>query len=375
MELPQMANTRRNGSIYQRKDGRWVAQLRIDGRQVTRYGRTKTEAQANLRELRSNPPLLPEADKPSPLLTVADFVDQWIASAGLKPATEESYRHNLKAHVLPVIGHMSVADVTAADVARVVAECRAKGRSPRTAQYAYTLTRRLLQVAFDWEIIPTNPALKVKRPTTHPKERDMWTIEETTVFITYCRQIDGMWADLFLFAVLSGLRLSEILGLEWGDVDWKKNSIKVNRSLVELKGSVFIEQSPKSRSSVRTVALPPEAMDTLKSRYRGTQHSGPVFRRDTGKPPRRHSLAEQLRRFCTKAGVPYISLHGLRHQHVSLLAHAGVPVKVAQQRVGHSNPMLTLGIYTHVLGDADVEAAAALSALVSSKEAKDDGGS
>jgi integrase len=368
-----MANTRRSGTVFQRKDGRWVAQLRIDGRRLTGYARTKTEAQAKLRELRSNPPPPPKETKTSPRTPIAEFVNQWIASAGLKPATEESYRHNLKAHVLPVIGHMALEEVTASDVARVVAECRAKGRSSRTAQYAYTLTRRLLQVAFDWELIPTNPALKVKRPTAHPKERDMWTIEDTNVFISYCRSSDGMWADLFLFAVLSGLRLSEILGLEWGDVDWKKNAIKVNRSLVELKGSVFIEQSPKSRSSVRTVALPPEAMDTLKSRYSGAQHSGPVFRRDTGKPPRRHSLAEQLRRFCTKAGVPYISLHGLRHQHVSLLAHAGVPVKVAQQRVGHSNPMLTLGIYTHVLGDADVEAAVALSALVSSKKDHDDG--
>jgi integrase len=370
-----MANTRRSGTVFQRKDGRWVAQLMRDGRRITRYARSKTEAQAKLRELRASPPPPPKEKDPPPLFTVAEFVDQWIASAGLKPATEESYRHNLKAHVLPVIGHMNVVDVTAPDVARVVAECRAKGRSPRTAQYAYTLTRRLLQVAFDWEIIPSNPALKVKRPATHPKEREMWTIEETNVFISYCRQSEGMWADLFLFAVLSGLRLSEILGLEWGDVDWSKNSIKVNRSLVELKGSVFIEQSPKSRSSIRTVALPPDAMDTLKARYTGAQHTGPVFRRDTGKPPRRHSLAEQLRRFCSKAGVPYISLHGLRHQHVSLLAHAGVPVKVAQQRVGHSNPMLTLGIYTHVLGDADVEAAAALSALVSSKEDEDDGGS
>src|SRR5690606_26065837 len=77
-----------------------------------------------------------------------------------------------------------------------------------------------------------------------------------------------------------------------------------------------------------------------------------------------HNLRGAFIWSCKRAGVPYIGIQGLRHQHTSLLAHAGVSVKAAQQRLGHSNPMLTLDVYTHVIGDADAEAAAAVERLL-----------
>lgn len=365
-----------DGTVYQRADGSWAAQLVVNGKRVTRYAPTKKAAQAKLRELRQQAKTAPASlvePTPSPTApapTVSDFVDQWLATAGLKPASEESYRNNLRAHVLPVIGALRLDQVTATHVARVIADCRAQGKASRTAQYAYTLTRRLLQVATDWEIIPANPAARVKRPAAQSAERVVWTVAQTATFTAHCQEASGLWGDLFLLALLSGLRLGELLGLEWRDIDWDRGCLTVRRNVVELKGPVWVTQAPKSRSGIRTVALPAPALVTLRQRQQtAAVTTAPIFRREDGQPPRRHALATQFARFCRRAGVPYIGLHGLRHQHVSLLAHAGVPVKVAQQRVGHATPVLTLGIYTHVLGDADQQSATALERLFGEREA------
>lgn len=357
------------GSVYRRTDGRWVAALTLpDGRRVSRYAKTEKEARAKLASLRRERETLIAAPSPrrrssAGVPTVAQFVEQWLESATLKPTTEWSYRNSLKAHVLPVIGKMRLDEVTPMDVARVVSHCLKKGRSQRTAQYAYSVTRRMFQVATDWELIPTNPAAKVTRPRVEREDRLVWTVGQSQTFINHCAKGEGKWDTLFLLAITTGLRLGELLGLTWDDIDLEQGVLHVRRSVVETDRGVFVEQTPKSRSSRRSVSLPQTAVQALKV-WKEQHPYGPLFRQRNGLPPRRHAIHTALRRRCERWGLPYIGFHGLRHQHISLLAHARVPVKVAQQRVGHSTPMLTLGIYTHVLGDADRASADSFDRLV-----------
>ncbi|MDI3340684.1 MAG: tyrosine-type recombinase/integrase, partial [Sphaerobacter sp.] len=317
----------------------------------------RAKLEALKQEAQAPAPPTPSSRRSSPSVpTVAQFVEQWLESATLKPTTEWSYRNSLKAHVLPVIGQLRLDQVTPADVARIVAVCRKKGKSDRTAQYAYSITRRLLQVAMDWELIEQNPAAKVARPQVEQTDRMVWTVEQSQAFLQHCLRGEGKWDTLFLLALTTGLRLGELLGLTWEDIDLEKGTLRVSRNVVETDRGVFVEQTPKSRHSRRSVSLPQAAVQALRV-WREMHPYGPLFRQRNGLPPRRHAIHTALRRRCQRWGLPYIGFHGLRHQHVSLLAHAGVPVKVAQQRVGHSTPMLTLGIYTHVLGNADRESA------------------
>lgn len=375
-----------NGSVYQRSDGRWVASIFSNGKKRVRYAKPNTEKAARrlLRELwkdtakeegqgeqsrvsRSHvqEPLSRPDETASTVKTVQDFAEDWLVSAGLKATTEESYRHSLKAHVFPVLGDRRLDAVTASDVASLVATIQKGGASQRTAQYAYSVLRRLLQVATDWGIVPTNPAARVQRPRVEREERTVWSQAQAAAFLKYAKQGVAVWDDLFLVALLSGLRLGELLGLEWQDVDWGAGTIAARRNLVELDGGIFKVQTPKSKASVRTVSLPKDALAALRKRQEAQQKPGGIFRREAGRDrmryngidanpiPRRNAIREAFRDACTRAGVPYISVHGLRHMHVTLLAHAGVSVREAQKRVGHSNPMMTLGTYTHVLEGAD----------------------
>src|SRR4051812_27275079 len=145
------------GSVYQRKDGRWVTQIFVDGKPKTRYAKNKREAEANIKAMWQDTALAEgqakhgeisrsTSEPPASVKTVRDFAEEWLASAGLKATTVESYRNNLKAHVLPVLGDRLIDDVKSSDVASLVATIHKSGASQRTAQYAYSLTRRLLQV-------------------------------------------------------------------------------------------------------------------------------------------------------------------------------------------------------------------------------------
>jgi len=368
-----------NGSVFKRADGRWVAKIIHNGKPRMRYAKTKHEAETKLRELWEDlakeevlRSVATTPEKTTP--TVAEFAETWLASATIKPLTEQGYRNSLKAHILPAIGSKRLHEITPQDVAAVVQSVLRKGRSGRTAEYAYMITRRLLQVATDWEVIDRNPAAKVKRPQAEHREHVVWNQEQTRAFIESCKGGNGAWDELFIVALLSGLRLGELLGLQWHDVDFAAKTLSVKRNLVELQDGTFHLQTPKTRAAIRSIAVTGDVIAALQGRYeaagrpKATAHVFSRIARDTrfnhysaaGVYPRRNAIKESLTRACRRANVPRLTLHGLRHMHVSLLAAAGVPIRDAQKRVGHATPFVTLSVYTHVIGDSETRAASAL---------------
>jgi integrase len=277
--------------------------------------------------------------------------------AGLKPTTLESYRRTLKKYVYEFIGDISIASITPPDIAEIIGAARLQPTSQRTVQYVYTIIRRILQIAADWQLLESNPVARVKRPTNRPKEKNIWDMNQTRRFLDLIYQGKGSWDYFFLMAIMGGFRLSELLGLMWTDINFESGSVKIERSLVELDKLKFVMQTPKSKSSLRTVNVSPEVLEKLKGQPRLFSF---VFRRPNGEPPSRSTLRSAFVTACKHAEVPYIGVHGLRHQHVSLLAEAGVSVKEAQERVGHSTPQITLNIYTHTLASPDKKVSQAL---------------
>lgn len=352
-----------NGTVFQRKDGRWVAQAYVNGKKWTKYAKNEREGRRKLRDLWREPPT--PVPRLSSVPTVQDFAALWLTSSGYKQTTIEAHGNNFRLNIAPIIGGLRLDGVTVPDVVRVITVARNRGLSDRSVQYTYAVLRRLLQVAVEWGVLETNPAARVKRPKATPPERHPWGEAHTALFIHYCQTGEGVWNDLFLVALLSGLRAGELLGLEWQDVDWQRGTISVRRSLAELRGGEgFRIQTPKTKAALRMITLPAVALEALKGRKSLGREGGYVFRRPSGNPPRRNDLCEALRSTCKRACVPYPTVHGLRHQHASLLAHAGVPVKAAQQRLGHSSATTTLNIYTHLLGDADKRAVESLEVLL-----------
>jgi integrase len=149
------------------------------------------------------------------------------------------------------------------------------------------------------------------------------------------------------FMLLSGLRISEVLGLRWQDVDREKREVRVRQAVVHGKVG-----APKSKRSRRSVPMRDDLLRDLAARRLAATHSGDddfVFGTATGKPAHGSNHYRWLKPAMEKAGVPWAGFHNLRHTFASRLFHAGKMVTVVSKLLGHSSPSFTLDVYIHVI--------------------------
>jgi len=171
------------------------------------------------------------------------------------------------------------------------------------------------------------------------------------------------------------MRRSELLGLRWDDVDFKKARVSVNRGLVAVAYELH-ESRGKTPNSRRAIDLDPTTIKVLtawrdwqqaEQEAAGVEPEDWVFTDPNGKPVHPHSISQTFERIAARAGVPRIRLHDIRHTHGTLLIKAGVPVKVVSERLGHANPAFTIDTYQHVLPGMQAEAARTFEQLIKEK--------
>jgi len=167
----------------------------------------------------------------------------------------------------------------------------------------------------------------------------------------------------------TGMRLGEILGLQWSDVDFKGRAIIVRNTLIEVNGELMLPE-PKTPKSRRRVDLPQFVVDALtkhraQSVREGFAKEPWVFCNSTGGPLRRtHFHVNHFKPLLDKADLPAIRFHDLRHTSATLLLAAGVHPKMVQERLGHSQIGITFDTYSHVVPTLQLEAASKLDTLM-----------
>jgi len=363
------------GTIYKRKDGRWQASLQLDGRRKTIYGKTRTEVAEKLRQLqgvaRENGHL-PDAGK----LTLGEYLTRWLeqAECRLRPTTLLDYRTIAEKHVIPHVGTIRLSRLDPMRIARLYAALAKAGMSGRRREQVHGFLHKVLADAHKWGLLPNNPASMVDKPKRERKERTLWTPEEISRFIASVQAGEhGQYGPLLGFLLASGCRVGEALGLRWSDIDWKAGTVRIERQIVHV-GREAIESEPKTKAGIRTISLPTWGLGVLRQQRARVaacrlkagsawQESSRVFPTEVGTVPHRRNVERALDEACGRLGLPRIRVHDLRHLHLSMLAMAGVPVKVAQARAGHATAAVTMAVYSHVLGDADKQAAGALERL------------
>lgn len=339
-----MARKRSNGSgsVYRRKDGRWVAAVSLGGRRIYRYRKTRKEAYLALAEL-----LVWEPGGESPPLVA--WADEWLQSrtGQLRPSTTAVYRNALKP-ALARLGNLTLDQLTPLRLLHFFNQRRAE-TGPRSLQETYTVLRTCLEAAVSLDLLPTNPLAKVPKPAWSPLEKQYWTVEETSRFLSVALASERRWSGFCAFLVVTGLRISEALGLEWSDV--RDGQVTVRRALVHVNGQ-FILGPPKSKAGRRTVSLGEVGQEILS---RLTPSEGRIFTTRTGQTPMLGTINRELTRLCSEAQVPRLSPHGLRHVHAALVYRATRDPFLTQRRLGHSHVSTTLGIYGYSMdGDETV---------------------
>lgn len=344
----------------------WCAEITLpNGKRRKKRGKNQKEVQDWLFEQRkyiqSGLPLKDEK------VTVAAFMTRYmeeVAAHTLKPGTLKSYDHWVNAHIIPEIGRIKLAALRPEHLQRLYAKKLDEGLSKRTVQYMHSIIRRILNQAVRWGVISINPTNMVTPPKPEKQEFTTLSADQAKTFIESVE--DGRWRTIYVVAILTGLRKSEILGLRWEDVDFKRSQLSINNIIYEVSGHIY-SGSPKTDSSRRTIAMPNYVAQSLQA-YQEITHEthGLIFTTSTGKPISQRNLTRHFHGALEKAGLPRIRFHDLRHTAATLLLKENVHPKVVQEMLGHSSISLTLDTYSHVIPSMQQEAADKMDGLFKS---------
>lgn len=198
---------------------------------------------------------------------------------------------------------------------------------------------------------PLNPVEKVEpiRRTVPKKEIAVWEIEHFNHFINYVD--DNLYRAFFIFLYYTGCRKAEALALNWSDIDFQKRTVSISKTYTrKVRGAVYkIESTPKTSSSIRTIKLPTNVIEALKTLDFDTKF---VFGDEDPIPER--TLANRFSKYYALARVemenlPRITFHGFRHSHASLLISKGMSIVAVSKRLGHTSIDETLKTYSHLM--------------------------
>lgn len=362
------------GSVYQRKDGRWVAAVTDSrGGRTHRYAKTRAEAAAKLtaalKSLQDGVPLPPERG------TVGQFLERWLvdtARQSVRASTYASYEGLVRVHLLPALGHVPLTKLAPHQVQAMMNAKLEGGLSPRRVEYMRAVLRRALNQALRWGLVTRNVATLVTPPRAKRNVISPFDADQARAFL---QAIHGNRLEaLYSVALAIGLRQGEALGLRWQDVDLENSTVHVRHALQKVEGTLQLVE-PKTDRSRRTITLPSVAARALKE-HRERQNEERtnagqywedgdfVFCSPTGRPLVSSTVTHAFQRCLRDAGLPRQRFHDLRHACASLMLAQGVSARVVMEVLGHSQITLTLNTYSHVMPSLQQEAADRMDAVL-----------
>jgi len=362
------------GSIYRRKDGQWCASMFVgwdeQGKYQRRvvYGRTKREVREKLARLQAQ--VLDGLQVKPTRMRVSEYLDHWLEHAArprLRRSTHDSYKSTIKLHLKPNIGGVRLVQLQPSQVQALYSRLEKDGASPRTRLKAHVVLRCALQQAVKWGYLVRNPCDVVDRPRVAQKPMRYLDPDQAKRFLEKARE-ERLY-PLYVLGVTTGMRLGELFGLQWKDVDWESGALTVQRSLQELSGGAVEINAPKTAKGRRRVSLTTKALGALREHRKQMLADGHrskwVFYDSRGGALRRSNFTRRsFKPLLQKAKLPDIRFHDLRHTAATLLLSQGVHPKVVQEMLGHATIVITLDTYSHVLPSMQQEAVAKLDELL-----------
>jgi integrase len=368
---------------------RWMGQLDLGqdlaGRRVrpTVSGRTRTEVRAKLDALRAQHEAGHDVAERS--TTFADLARQFFnrgLTAELSENTREEYRGIVDRHLLPALGNRKVVALRPDDIEDVLQAMAAHGYSARTMSLTVNMARRILRFGERRGVVIRNVAAIVEPVHGPVRTRGSITPDEARALLAAARS--HRLAGLFIVSLLLGLRPGEAAGLQWDavDLDSTPPTLTVETSLRRTAGKTLSLTKPKTASSWRTLALPPDCVTALEDQKRfqeqeqlaaGEKWSNPdrlVFTTNVGSPLHPSNVRRALQIVATKAGLGHMHPHLLRHAAASLMSDAGVRLEDIADTLGHRSVTITADIYRHPINATRTGHLDAMTALTGGEDHK-----
>ncbi len=267
----------------------------------------------------------------------------------------------MRQHLIPAFGRYQLDRLAPSDVAAYLQE-KARRLSPKTCQHHHAVLRRALRKAEEYGYVNRNVARVVTPPSVIRHTGRWMDVKQAREFLASV--VGHPLEPLFVVAASTGLRRGEVLGLTWDALDLDRGTLRVQRALYRYGGEYHLD-TPKSRSSHRTVALPPRVVRVLRAR-RARQAEARlrigeawfdrwdlVFTDDRGHPLAGETVTHAFQAALTVAGLPKFRFHDLRHSAATFLIAAGIPLKHVSDLLGHSTITITADIYGHLLDESN----------------------
>ncbi len=293
---------------------------------------------------------------------VAETWYEMIVVPNKRPKTVRYYRNHLDNHLLPFFGDIKINRINVSLIEKYMAKRLSEGVSKATINKTITTLGTVMRYAVKHGLIDRNPVSYVQRLSRSREEVDekrYLTPEEIRLLISNAKEEHR---PLLMTAILTGMREGEILGLKWGDIDWRNRQICVRRTL---QNGRFYE--PKTKASRRRIDMAPQLVLELKKWKLRCPKSkyDLVFPAKNGNPmDARNMLRDIFYPALRRSGLPRIRFHDLRHTYASLLIKQGEHPKYIQQQMGHSSIKVTLDTYGHLMEATNYEAAKKLGEII-----------
>lgn len=294
--------------------------------------------------------------------TFAAFAARWLevyATTNNKPSEAETKASILRLHLGPAFNELRLGEITLARVEQYKAAKLRAGLKPKTINNNLTVLHKLLDVAHEWGELDAVPRIKWLR-AAEPEARHL-DFDEADALVAGAAD---HWRPLILFGLRTGLRVGEVIGLRWADVDLKRGRLVVRQAIT--RGRVGTPKSGKPRE----VDLSPATVELLRSikHLRGEL----VFCREDGRPLGNGTIKAALKSASRRAGLVMVHWHTLRHTFASHLVMRGAPIKAVQALLGHAKSATT-DRYAHLSPGTTREAVSLLDGRVTPALLRADG--
>lgn len=300
-----------------------------------------------------------EGGSPSSI-TVGQWLERWLGEM-IRPnravTTAYGYEKMIRNHLEPLLGDVALQKLTPQHIQNYYSQLRElRGLSMNTIRHHHDMLNCVLHAAVKQELILRNPMERVEPPKLSPNEASFYSADDLRALY---RTVDGTWLETVVkLAGCLGLRREEICGLRWSSVDFERRLIHI-REARTTAGAQVVQKRTKNTASCRTLYMTDEIRDVLLREKRRQQqcsavlgpayaNSGFVTVNERGEAHSPNLVTSAFARVIHQAGLPRITLHGLRHTFATIASAQGAPLFDIGKALGHSTPSTTGKIYTHL---------------------------
>ncbi|MDA9470595.1 tyrosine-type recombinase/integrase [Enterococcus sp. 5H] len=347
---------RKGENIYKRKDGRWEGRY-VKGKKEsgkvhygyiygTKYSIVKDQLILKKFENQTNNNnSFIEYDG-----NFQDWTNYWLelyVRPNVKQSTFSSYKNKMNVHVIPIIGHLKLESIRKKNIEEIL-KTMAKTLQPSSIRTVFSVLQKCFNQAVEHNFLFVNVCTDVELPKIKRKVNKVLSIKDQEVLVKEANKELKYFS--IILALNTGLRIGEICGLKWEDIDFVNETLEVNRTILRIYKrsgdngkTIVVETMPKSYSSHRKIPMTSFLMEKLTAVKKQSKSEYVISNKYGALEPR--TVSYRFKTICEKCGIKDITFHSLRRTFATRCLELGGNIAAISSLLGHSSTKMTLDFY------------------------------